>query len=41
MGYYFLLQKDKANSVMYWNKILEIDPENAMAKQALGLAEQL
>ncbi len=41
MGYYFLLKKDKANSVMYWNKILEIDPENAMAKQALGLAEQL
>ena len=31
MGYYFLLKKDKANSVMYWNKILEIDRDNFLA----------
>ena len=41
MGYYFMLKEDKANSIMYWNKILEIDPDNEMAKQALGLAEKL
>ncbi len=37
LGYYYLLKDDKQNSDIYWNKILEIDPENQMAKQALGM----
>lgn len=36
LGYYYLLQDDKATADGYWNKILEIDPENETAKQALG-----
>ena len=40
LGYYYILKEDKEQSAIYWNKILEIDPENAMAKQALGLAQQ-
>lgn len=36
LGYYYLLQKDKATADNYWNKILAIDPENETAKQALG-----
>lgn len=39
LGYYYLLKDDKTNSDIYWNKILEIDPENAMAKQALSLTK--
>lgn len=35
LGYYSLLQNDKATADTYWNKILEIDPENETAKQAL------
>ena len=36
LGYYYLLKDDKNNSNIYWNKILEIDPNNETAKQALG-----
>ncbi len=36
LGYYYYLKNDKAQSNSYWNKILEIDPTNATAKQALG-----
>ncbi len=36
LGYYYLLQDDKEASDNYWNKILEIDPEDANAKLALG-----
>lgn len=32
LGYYYLLQKDKANTSMYYRKILNLDPENANAK---------
>jgi tetratricopeptide (TPR) repeat protein len=39
LGYYYLLKDDKTKSAEYWNKILAIDPENAMAKQALGLTQ--
>lgn len=39
LGYYFLLQSDYATSTDYWNKILAIDPNNAVAKRALdGIA---
>lgn len=36
LGYYYMVKDDKANSDIYWNKILEIDPTNETAKQALG-----
>lgn len=36
LGYYYLLKNDKSTSDGYWRKVLEIDPENATAKQALG-----
>lgn len=36
MGYYYLLKNDTANANSYWNRILEIDPNNETAKQALG-----
>ena len=37
LGYYYYLKNDKATSDSYWKKILEIDPENATAKAALGM----
>ena len=35
LGYYFLLQSDYETSKDYWNKILAIDPNDALAKTAL------
>lgn len=35
LGYYSLLQNDKDTADTYWTKILEIDPNNEIAKQAL------
>lgn len=35
LGYYYLLQSEYETSKEYWNKILAIDPENAVAKRAL------
>lgn len=35
LGYYNLLNNDKETSISYWSKILEIDPENQQAKQAI------
>ncbi len=37
LGYYYLVKDDKENSKTYWNKVLEIDPENEAAKQALSI----
>lgn len=37
LGYYNLLKDDKATADTFWNKILEIDPENPIAKQALSI----
>ena len=37
LGYYYLVQDDKATADTYWNKVLEIDPENETAKQALSI----
>ncbi len=36
LGYFYTLKNNKATANTYWNKILEIDPNNATAKQALG-----
>lgn len=35
LGYYNLLNNDKDASINYWKKIIEIDPENQQANQAL------
>ncbi len=35
LGYYYLLKSDYPASKEYWNKILAIDPTNAIAKKAL------
>lgn len=37
LGYFYLLQDNKTESDAYWKKILELDPNNATAKQALGI----
>ncbi len=36
LGYYYFQKGDHSNANVYWKKILEIDPSNATAKQALG-----
>lgn len=40
LGYYYLLKEDKATSASYWNKILAIDPNNEIAKQALTITKK-
>ena len=35
LGYYYYLISDKPNTILYWNKVLEIDPENKNAKLVL------
>jgi tetratricopeptide (TPR) repeat protein len=35
LGYYYYLKNDFENSKIYWNKILTIDPSNAVAQQAI------
>jgi tetratricopeptide (TPR) repeat protein len=37
LGYYNLVKNNKAQSDSYWKKILEIDPTNQAAKDALGM----
>jgi len=36
-SYYNNNKKDKENALMYLNKVLEVDPENATAKQYIGV----
>ena len=35
LGYFYYLKEDKDNTILYWNKVLELDPENANAKMVL------
>ena len=35
LGYYYFLKKNKTNSAYYWEQVLKLDPENAIAKRAL------
>lgn len=35
--YYYTIAQDEVKAKMYWEKLLTVDPDNAMAKQALGL----
>jgi len=36
LGFYYYEIKDKPNTILYWSKILEIDPENEPAKVVLN-----
>ncbi len=36
LGYYYFMNNNKSTADTYWNKVLELDPNNEMAKQALG-----
>lgn len=41
LGYYYLLQSDYSTSKDYWSKILELSPNDALAKTALeGIANE-
>ena len=35
LGYYYYMKSDKGNTILYWNKVLEIDPDNKNAKLVL------
>ena len=35
LGYYYYLKQDMDSSRLYWNKLLEIDPTNKTALEAL------
>ncbi len=35
LGYYYYMNDDKPNTIVYWNKVLEIDPDNKNAKLIL------
>ena len=35
LGYYYYLKQDTDSSRLYWNKLLEIDPANKTASEAL------
>ena len=40
LGYYHLLKDDTNTANGYWEKVLELDPENEMAKKALSLTKK-
>lgn len=35
LGYYYYQKKDMTSSKLYWNKVLEIDPTNKIAQEAI------
>ncbi|MEG2071273.1 MAG: hypothetical protein RR034_07870, partial [Bacteroidales bacterium] len=35
LGYYYYLKNDNANTLVYWNKVLELDPKNTNANAVL------
>ena len=35
LGYYYYMKSDKENTILYWNKVLELDPDNKNAKLVL------
>ena len=40
LGYYYYIREDAPESIKYWEKILEIDPNHEMAKSALQALKQ-
>jgi len=41
LGYYYYLKEDKSNSLIYFNKIIAIDPNNSVATEAIKGIEQM
>ena len=41
LGYYYYLKEDKSNSLIYFNKIIAIDPNNTVATEAIKGIEQM
>ena len=39
LGYYYLLKKNKTNSIYYWQQVLQLDPENSIAKRAMDFLQ--
>lgn len=35
LGYYYYVKEDEENAIKYWSLVLELDPNNALAKQVL------
>lgn len=40
LGYHYYMISDVPNTILYWNKVLELDPENAKAKAVLEAMEK-
>jgi len=40
LGFYYYVKDDKTASIQYWKKLLELDPENAKALEAIKLLEK-
>jgi tetratricopeptide (TPR) repeat protein len=40
LGYYYYLKEDKPNSLIYFNKIVAVDPNNSVAIEAIKGIEQ-
>jgi len=40
LGFYYFVKEDKTTSIDYWKKLLELDPENAKAAEALNMLEK-
>lgn len=40
LGFYYFQKEDKMNSLDYWKKLLEVDPENLKAQEAIKLLEK-
>lgn len=39
LGYYYILKEDNASAKSYYEKVIAIDPQNAIATQALGVLQ--
>ncbi len=39
LGYYYILKEDNASAKSYYEKVIAIDPQNAVATQALGVLQ--
>ena len=39
LGYYYYMKNDKPNTILYWSKVLEIDPNNDNAKKVIEAME--
>ena len=40
LGFYYYIKEDKSTSIEYWKKLLELDPANAKAMEAINALEK-